>query len=202
MEETFKESVVEKIAQIEKEVNSLSGKSATMEEIKGKENILAAGIDELKSVIAQLNKNAIGVTAAFNLIKEVSGKMERYTRILENPVEKKEHHIHHFRWPLGVAIGVFLLLAVSVCGLYVNHQKLNQYIANDTKYRSLKLMDDKDLQHYLLLSDSLYRVSPDMRKEVLGQEATHERKLELLIEAREKRREAEELERRAGKSGR
>lgn len=197
MEETFKESVIEKITQIEKEVNSLSGKSATMEAIKGKENTLAEGIDELKSVISQLNKNAIGVTAAFNLIKEVSGKMEHYTRILENPVEKKEHHIHHFRWPLGVAVAVLLLLVLSVSALYVNHQKLNQYIANDTKYRSLKLMKDEDLQHYLNLSDSLYRVNPDMRKEVQQMEADRNRRLELLMQAREKQQEAEELERKA-----
>lgn len=199
MEETFKESVIEKITQIEKEVKSLSGKSATVEEIKGKENILAAGIDELKSVISQLNKNAIGVTAAFNLIKEVSGKMEHYTQILEHPVEKKEHHVHHFRWPLGVAVGVFLLLVLSISALYVNHQKLNQYIANDTKYRSLKLMKDEDLQHYLSLSDSLYKTNPNMRKEVQQLEAERKRKLELLLQAQEKQQEAEELKKEAGK---
>lgn len=197
MDETFKESVIEKIVQIEKEVKSLSGKSATMEAIKGKENTLAAGIDELKSALSQLNKNAVAELSAFNLIKEVSGKMERYTRILEHPVEKKEHHIHHFRWPLGVAVAVFLLLVLSVSALYMNHQKLNQYIANDTKYRSLKLMKDEDLQHYLNLSDSLYRVNPDMRKEVQQMETDRNRRLELLMQAREKQQEAKELERKA-----
>ncbi|MGH2642577.1 MAG: hypothetical protein ACRDE2_01395 [Chitinophagaceae bacterium] len=199
MEETFKESVIEKITQLEKEIKYLSGKSATMEEITGKENILAEGIDEFKSVLTQLNKNALGVLSGYNLIKEVSGKMEHYTRILENPVERKEHHIHHFRWPLGVAIGVFLLLVLSLSALYLNHQKLNQYMANDTKYRSLKLMDDKYLQHYLLLSDSLYQVNPDMRKEVKQIESERSRRMELLMQANEKQQEAEELKRKAGK---
>lgn len=199
MEETFKESVIEKITQIDKEVKSLSGKSATLEEIKRKENILVEGIDELKSVLHQLNKNGLAVLSVFNLIKEVSGKMEHYTRILEHPVEKKEHHIHHFRWPLGVAVGVFLLLVLSVCGVYISHQKMQQYIANDTKYRSLKLMKDEDLQHYLNLSDSLYKANPDMRKEVQQMEAERKRKLELLLRAQEKQQEAEELKSRAEK---
>lgn len=199
MEETFKESVIEKITQIDKEVKSLSGKSATMEEIKGKENILTAGIDELKSVIAQLNKNAVGVAAAFSQIKEISGKIERYTHILENPKEKNVHHIHHFRWPLWVAVGALLLLSLSLCGLYVSHQKLNRYIANDTKYRSLKLIQNKDLEALLYSEDSAYRADPDMRKGVQQAEAERKHKLELLMQAQEKQQEAEDLKSRAEK---
>lgn len=111
--------------------------------------------------------------------------------------EKKEHHIHHFRWPLGVAAGIFLLLALAVSGLYVNHQKLRQYIANDTKYRNLKLIENKDLEILLHSEDSIYLANPDMRKQVLEKEAERERKLELLREAREKQQEAENLRKRA-----
>lgn len=125
--------------------------------------------------------------------------MEYYTQILENPKEKNVHHIHHFRWPLWVGVGAFLLLALSVCGLYITHQKLNQCIANDTKYRSLKLMKDEDLQHYLNLGDSLYQTNPNMRKEVQQMEADRDRKLELLMQAQEKLQEAEELKNRAEK---
>jgi hypothetical protein len=60
----------------------------------------------------------------------------------------------------------------------------------------------KRLQHYLYLNDSLYLADPGMRKQVLEQEATHKRKLELLMEAKEKRREAEELEKKASRAGR
>lgn len=116
------------------------------------------------------------------------GKLDRCTRALENPVEKKERHIHHFRWPLAGAVEVSLLLVLAVFGLYVNHQKLQQYIANDTKYRSLKLIKNKSLEALLYAHDSTYLANPDMRKQVLEQEAARDRKLELLREAGESAR--------------
>lgn len=197
MEETFKESVIEKIAQIEKQVGSLSGNRVFVEEIRQQQKYLSEVMAELKLSLTQLNKNANIVLTASERMKNLEGKLEHYTQVLENPVERKEHHIHHFRWPLGVAIAVFLLLVVAVSALYVDHQKLEQYIVNDTKYRSLELMKDKTLQHHLYLSDSLYRADPDMRKQVLQQEEIQKMKLQLLLEAREKQQEVEELKRKA-----
>lgn len=83
------------------------------------------------------------------------------------------------------------MLVLTVSGLYVNHQKLQQYLANDTKYRSLKLIKNKNLQILLHAEDSTYLSYPGMRKQVLEQEAERDRQLELLQEAGEK--EAKEL---------
>jgi hypothetical protein len=159
-------------------------------------------LKEVKSALSQLDNNARTILDASDRMSDLSGKLDRCTRALEKPVGKNVHHIHHFRWPLAVAEGVFLLLVLAVSGLYVNHQKLLQYLANDTKYRSLKLIKNKSLETLLYAHDSTYLADPDMRKQVLEQEAARERKFELLRQAREKQREAEELERRAGKVGR
>jgi hypothetical protein len=198
MEETFKESVIEKIGQIEKQVVALSNNEVKEGEIEEQQKSLLMILKELKSSLSQLNNNVRTIQDAFGRMSDLSGKLDRCTHVLENPVDKKEHHIHHFRWPLGVAVGVSLLLVLAVSGLYVDHQKLQQYIANDTKYRSLKLIKNKGLEALLYAQDSTYLANPDMRKQVLEQEAARDKKLELLREAREKRREAGELERKAG----
>lgn len=201
MEETFKESVIEKIEQIEKQVGSLSGNMLSIEEIRQEQKSLSGVMADLKSGLIQLNKYATMIPSTSEQMKNLSEKLECYTRALEHPVEKNEHHIHHFRWPLGVAIAIFLMLVVAISALYVNHQKLGQYKANDTKYRSPQLIKDKGLQHHLYLSDSLYRTDPDMRKRVLQQEKIQEMKLHLLQLAIEKQQEVENLKSKAEKIG-
>lgn len=200
MEETFKESVIEKIGQIEKQVLALSNNAVQEGEIEEQQKNLLMILKELKSVLSRLDNNARTILDASDRMSDLSGKLDRCIHALENPVEKKEHHIHHFRWPLGVAVGVSLLLVLAASGLYINHQKLQQYIANDTKYRSLKLIKNKSLEALLYAHDSTYLADPDMRNQVLKQEAERDRKLELLQEAREKRQEAGELEKKAGKT--
>jgi hypothetical protein len=73
---------------------------------------------------------------------------------------------------------------------------LQQYIANDTKYRSLKLIENEGLEALLHSEDSTYLTDPGMRKKVLKREAECKRKLELLREARKKSREGGELKKR------
>jgi hypothetical protein len=197
MEETFKESVIEKIGQIEKRVAALSNNAVQEGEIEEQQKSLLTILKELKSALSQLDNNARTILDASDRMSDLSGKLDRCTHALENPVEKKEHHIHHFRWPLGVAVGVSLLLVLTVSGLYVNRQKLQQYIANDTKYRSLKLIRNKELEALLNSEDSTYLADPGMRKQVLEQKAERDRQLELLQQAREKLREAQELKKRA-----
>lgn len=199
MDETFKESVIEKIGQIEKQVNTLSENSAAESEVRKQQEGLLKIITEFKSGLSHLNNNARTILDATGRMSDLSGKLDRCIRALENPVEKQEHHIHHFRWPLGVAVGVFLLLVLAVSGLYVNYQKLQQYIANDTKYRSLKLIKNKSLEALLHTQDSIYLVNLDMRKRILEQEMEGKRQLELLRKAREKQQETEELREKAMK---
>lgn len=199
MEETFKESVIEKIGQIEKQVLALSNNAVQEGEIEEQQKSLLTILKELKSSLSQLNNNARAILDASGRMSDLSRKLDRCTHALENPAEKKEHHIHHFRWPLGAAAGVFLLLVLAVAGLYVNHQKLQQYIANDTKYRSLKMIGNKDLEVLLHSEDSTYLADPDMRKQVLEQEAERKRWLKLLQEAGEKEKQADELKAKAKK---
>jgi hypothetical protein len=197
MEETFKESVIEKIGQIEKQVAALSNNAAKEGEIEAQQKRLLMTMTALKSGLSQLNNNARTILDASGRMSDLSKKLDRCTHALENPAEKKEHHIHHFRWPLGVAAGVFLLLVLAISALCINHQKLEQYIANDTKYRSLKLIRNKDLELLLYSDDSTYLANPKMRKNVKELETNREKRIELLLEAKEKQEELDDLKRKA-----
>jgi|GEM_PF-6755038 hypothetical protein len=101
MEETFKESVIEKIGQIEKQVAALSNNAVKEGEIDEQQKSLLMTITALKSGLSQLNNNARTILDASSRMSDLSKKLDRCTHALENPAEKKEHHIHHFRWPLG-----------------------------------------------------------------------------------------------------
>lgn len=62
-----------------------------------------------------------------------------------------------------------------------NKNKLDGYLANDTKYRRLKSdTTQKGLQLYLYRLDSLYDFQPDMRKVVLEIEEEHRQNFERL----------------------
>lgn len=121
MDDTFKESVIEKIEQIERQVNSLSGSIVVEDEIRQQQKNLFEGIAALKAGLSQLSENINLALSVFSQIKDLSGSLEHYSRALENPVEKQEYHIHHFCWPLEVAVGIFLLLVLAVSTLYINH---------------------------------------------------------------------------------
>ncbi len=70
-------------------------------------------------------------------------------------------------------------------------------MAKDTKYRYLKLINNRNLQVVLNLTDSLYLSHNDMRDSVIQTEEKNEQKLKLLHEAIEKQKEADELRRKA-----
>lgn len=150
MEETFKESVIDKIKQIEKRLTAFSDEAGKADQIKKLQKILISETGEFKLKLAELNHNIERLASGLTVAKGLSAKLESYSHQLEIPIEKKEYHIHHFRWPFVAAVAVFQALTLVVSALYVNHQKLKKYVANDTKYRSLKLMKNKGLHYYLL----------------------------------------------------
>ena len=83
---------------------------------------------------------------------------------------------------------------------YITAGKLNNFIANDTKYRQLRLdTAHKNLQLYLDHLDSLYKIQPDMREKVLETEEEYRRNFERLQKAERLKTEAENLEKAAGR---
>lgn len=106
-----------------------------------------------------------------------------------------QHHVPNIIW---IAAGLFIVLSLVCSGWYSTSQKLDSYIANDTKYRQLRLdTAQRSLQHYLEQVDSLYDVWPGMRKAILKAEEKKRESFERLQKAERLKKEAEELEMKA-----
>lgn len=174
----------EQIIEMGEKVKFLPGKELTQE--------MNTQLKELTSSINTLNFPAAE-------IKKLSADIVQSTQLLKKIARKEVRHIHHVSSVIWIAIGLFLALTIASAGWYLTGRKLDGYIENDTKYRYLKLQKSKNLQYQLNLVDSLYQVNPDLRKQVLKQEEARERRLELLQQAREKQKEAEELRKKAEK---
>ena len=84
---------------------------------------------------------------------------------------------------------------------YMTTEKLEGFIANDTKYRQLKLDSaNKRLQTELDVVDSLYQVNPDLRDMVIQNEERNRKNLEMLQKAVRMESEANELKKKVNKS--
>jgi len=80
-------------------------------------------------------------------------------------------------------------------GWYLAGSRLAGYIANDTKYRYLRLdTAQKGLQFYLYHIDSFYATYPDLRKKMLQTEEQHRINFERLQRAERLKAEAKDLE--------
>ena len=93
-------------------------------------------------------------------MKELSitsdSSMSIYKLLLKNKIE---HH-HHVKKIIWITAGLFILLSLVCAGWYSTYKKLDGYIANDTKYRELRLNTaNRGLQSYLDFTDSLYNVN-------------------------------------------
>lgn len=129
-------------------------------------------------------------------IQELSARLTLALTLLQKPLENKVNHHHHVPKLIWITAGLFILLSLVCSGWYMTAEKLDGFIANDTKYRLLKL-DTVNIRllNHLYLVDSLYQVSPGVRDSVIQTEERNRRNLEMLQMARDLEREAGEMKR-------
>ncbi len=167
------------------------------------EERLTNGADHTKD-IQQLIASVEGLKTTFNpgqlsnKVQELSTRLTLAIGILQKPVGNKVNHHHHIPKLIWITAGLFILLSLVCSGWYMTSEKLNGFVANDTKFRKLKLDSaNKRLQIDLYQVDSLYRVNPDIREIVIRTEEENKRNLEMLQRARNMENEASELKRKA-----
>lgn len=185
---------------VTKKLESQDGKLAELEEkIKTFPNTseLLQGIinrvDEVKTMV-MFNQLPAGK------LQEFSTRLSSTITLLQQPVENKVLHHHHVPKLLWVSVGLFLAVCLVSSGWLVTVNKLDGYIANDTKYRHLKLdTANKGLQKYLYTVDSFYRIHPNMRELVIEREEENRKNAAMLDRAKMMESEAGELKKKVFK---
>lgn len=189
----FVEVVINKIEKQDKKIYEI-------EILLQKQIAQNAEIKQLVNAIESLQETLKKETIAEHKVSALNQQMDKLTRTLNTaPIHEVVHHHHVPRIIFGT-----ILLAVILClvcaGWFYNTRKLDGFIANDTKYRAMKLDTAiHPLQKYLDRLDSVYAVHPDLRDKVLKQEQEYLDNFYRVQKALRLKEEARKLEKEAGK---
>lgn len=184
----FMEAALKKIETQDRKIEGMAQQIASIPDNSQDIQQLKTGMDELKLEI----KNT---RFPVREMQEFSTQLTIGVKLLKEPATVKTLHHHHIPKLVWITAGLFLALCLVSTGWYMTGQKLEGYIANDTKYRLLRLDTARyPLQLSLDRADSLYRVDPDLRKSVLGTEEQRRVNFERLQKAVRLKDEAKSLE--------
>jgi len=146
----------QKINDLEQKINAIPDNSQYLVELKSE-------MAELKSMVTQISFPEKEVRQlAFNLHTSIG--------LLSQPVVNKVEHHHHFAKIIYATAGLFIIVCLVFMALFNAYEKLELFKENDTKYRFLKLQNNKPLRQLLFITDSLFTNQSDMRKNVISQE--------------------------------
>jgi len=156
----------ERLSQVENGIKIVPQHSKDIAEIqKDTQEIVSIGREQ-NTIMERLHK--------------FSTALEITAHLLRHPVPSKVEHHHHLPKIAWLAAGLFLALCLVCSGWYMTAGRLEQYKANDIKYRKLKLVVDSASRQRLYRLDSTYLADPDkMEKYVKEQELLREKSLEL-----------------------
>jgi hypothetical protein len=141
-----------------------------------------------------------GISIPEKKLRELAVMLDTTILFLKSPIPQKVIHQHHVPKLVWITAGLFIILALVCSGWYVTGSKLNSYIANDIKYRLLKLdTGNLVLQHQIHRADSLFVVVPRLNDSVIFKEEEYRKNFELLQKARRMKVEADQLNREAKK---
>ena len=186
--EAFMEITTSKIAMQEKKFADMEEQLKQFADSKA---MLTNAINSIESWKKELIKSTIPV----EILAVFSSRLNKNSQLLEQAAKNKVQHHHHIPKLIWITAGLFISVALVLSGWYATTQKANEYIANDSRYRYLKLDTTHYLQSYLYRVDSLYKTMPDMRKHVFEEEQRLRENFEKLQKAEALRVEAKGLER-------
>ncbi len=169
---------------LERVVDQSKAEPAVIEELR---NTIATGINKMQEVIQRFS-------FPDTKFHQLSSKLDKNIQLLQNPVLQKIIHQHHVPKITWIAAGLLIALALVSAGWYMTTEKLNSYIANDTKYRYLKLDTGRViLRQQLYRADSLFNAKANFRDSVINTEEEYRSNFELLQKASRMSAEAENL---------
>jgi hypothetical protein len=148
-------------------------------------------------LIAKVDALPKELSSSFSIDKldEFGKRLDDGIHFLKLPLQNKVVHQHHVPKIIWIAAGLFIVLALVCAGWYNTYNKLDASIANDSKYRYLKLDTvNKNLQIYMFMVDSLYITDVNFRSKVIYSEEQNLRNFDLLQKAYQLKSQAKNLE--------
>ncbi|OQP44245.1 hypothetical protein A4H97_33370 [Niastella yeongjuensis] len=179
MSTPFTEVVTNKMKKQDEQIASLQEKT----------NAIPGITNEISDFKKQLTEVKVAITAIrfpTRQMEELSGKLVTSVTLLKQPVENKVLHHHHFDKIIIITAVLFVILCLTFCGWYNTSQKIDQYRANDYKYRFLKLKSDPAVHRLLLSTDSLHQNNPGFVDELLHGEDSVRKMIQQLVDAKER----------------
>lgn len=134
-------------------------------------------------------------------VQELSKRLFTTNELLTKPVKQEVVQRHHVPKLIWITAILFLILCLTVAGWYQTYKDLDQYEANDTKYRYMKIKANGYLSKVLGIADSLYRTDPQLRESVIAIEEQNQKDFEKMQKAFQMERDAKELKKQVQNSG-
>ena len=187
--DAFMEVVMNKIEKQDKKISGIEEKFQDFAPLPKQLDKLTQFIDQSK--VSRDNLQTVEAKSK-ELLEALQDTRAAIVDTRKQPIQ------HHHRFPklLWVTAGLLIALSISISDLCMTYKKLNGYIANDSKYRYLKL-DTTWHQKRLYTLDSIYNADPDFRKRVIEMEEDRQYRLEESSKAALLRKEAEEHDKNA-----
>lgn len=190
MDDILMKSVIDKM---EIQENRIAEIETTLKNFPGNN----AGIEEVRKVLEALKEIIENISFPIYEMRELTKSVTELRRDLRQPVQNTIEHRHYYPKILWLTIVFFLGLVIVSAGWYMTINTIEDYKANDTKYRYLKVFGNNSLKELLFAADSLHRVDPHMRDSVIQRENDNRERFEMLQEANSKEKEAKELRKKA-----
>lgn len=183
-------------------INKMEKQDKRITDIESQIKTLAgsAEIKQLTSAIAVLKKNLGQSRVDEEKLSALAAQIDELMNELASPPTHKVLHHHHIPKTIWVLFFLAMLTCIMSAGWFYTSRKLDGFIANDTKYRTLKLDTALyPLQQHLDRLDSVYAINPAMRDEVLQKEEQYIENFYRLQKAMRLKEEARQLEKEAGR---
>jgi hypothetical protein len=195
MNEILLDAIIDKVDVHDKKIEELEEKIEQTPDYR-------EAFERIETSVQELRTDLQKISFPEKELREFSGRLIVGISLLKQPVEQKVLHHHHFHKVIWVSVGLFLVLCLVLTGWYNKDQKLQLYIANDTKYRYMKLQADGGLLKWMKVVDSLFLVDRKMRDGVIAREEQNQRDFEMMQRAKQMEDEVRDLKRKANKKRR
>ena len=178
---------------VRKKIETQDKKITDIQEKMSNPAISPIEIDHIKKSLLEIKTGIQNINFPQKEMRELSANLTTGVRILKHPVENKVQHHHHVPKIIWIACGLFIIVCLLCVGWFGTAKSLEEYKEADTKYRFLKLTDNKSLRQLLFLTDSLYRVDPGMRDSIIQKEHDNLERFKLQQRIQEKEKEVKQL---------